>query len=516
MAEVTRRFLLGGAMAGGAALFAPPASASSFGPISVRPDDIRYPDLVRGDNHRFVGTPDVVRLVGSTDQVVRAVSEAMRAGKRIAVRSGGHCFEDFVANPSVRVVIDMSPMNGVYYDTSRGAFAVEAGATLGEVYETLFKGWGVTLPAGAWPTVGAGGHILGGGYGMLSRRHGCVVDHLYGVEVVVVDASGTARTVVATREPDDPNRDLWWAHTGGGGGNFGIVTRYWLGPELPRPPATLLYSSLVWPWSGLNEAAFSRLLHNFGTWYERNSAPGSPYTGLFSGMGVPHRSSSGGVVVGTHFDAATPDAARLLADYHAALGDGVPLQPFVTGPTPMPWLYAASWRGGGDGDLIARRFKFKAAYLRKGLSDGQIATAYRYLTTPDYHNPNALFVMIGYGGQVNTVAPSATAVAQRDSAIKSAYQVYWADPAEDDRHLTWIRTFYRDMYASTGGVPVPDDTTDGSYINYPDADLADLRWNTSGVPWHTLYYKDNYPRLQRVKARWDPRNVFQHTLSIRA
>lgn len=481
----------------------------------MRPGDIRYPDLVRGDNHRFTGTPDYVRLAGSTDQVVRAVTEAVRAGRRIAVRSGGHCFEDFVDNPSVRVVIDMSTMNEVYFDAARGAFAVEAGATLGEVYETLFKGWGVTLPAGAWPTVGAGGHILGGGYGMLSRKHGCVVDHLYGVEVVVVDASGTARAVVATREPDDPNRELWWAHTGGGGGNFGVVTRYWLGPDLPRPPATLLYSSLMWPWSGLNEVAFSRLLANFGTWYERNSAPDSPYAGLFSGMGVPHLSSSGGVVVGTHFDAATPDAARLLSDYHAALGEGVPLRPLTTGPVPMPWLYAASWRGGGDGDLIARRFKFKAAYMRKGLSQQQTATAYRYLTNQAYRNPNALFVMIGYGGKVNTVVPSATAVAQRDSVIKSAYQAYWADPAEDPKHLEWIRTFYRDMYATTGGVPVPNETTDGSYINYPDADLADPRWNTSGVPWHTLYYKDNYPRLQRAKRRWDPLNVFRHALSIR-
>jgi len=52
------------------------------------------------------------------------------------------------------------------------------------------------------------------------------------------------------------------------------------------------------------------------------------------------------------------------------------------------------------------------------------------------------------------------------------------------------------------------------YGNHPGVDLADPEWNTSGVPWHMLYYKDNYPRLQRIKARWDPRNVFRHTLSI--
>jgi FAD/FMN-containing dehydrogenase len=62
---------------------------------------------------------------------------------------------------------------------------------------------------------------------------------------------------------------------------------------------------------------------------------------------------------------------------------------------------------------------------------------------------------------------------------------------------------------------VPGESYDGALINHPDADMADAAWNTSGVPWHAVYYKDNYPRLQRIKARWDPRNVFHHTLSIR-
>ena len=73
-----------------------------------------------------------------------------------------------------------------------------------------------------------------------------------------------------------------------------------------------------------------------------------------------------------------------------------------------------------------------------------------------------------------------------------------------------------DRGAGTGGVPAPGERTDGALINHPDADLADPALNTSGVPWSTLYYKENYPRLQRVKAEWDPRDVFHHALSIRA
>ncbi|WP_420708863.1 BBE domain-containing protein [Streptomyces sp. NRRL S-378] len=91
----------------------------------------------------------------------------------------------------------------------------------------------MTLPGGVCHSVGAGGHVSGGGYGLLSRDFGLVVDHLYAVEVVVPGAGGRPRTVVATREPGDPHRELWWAHTGGGGGNFGLITRYWF-----RTPGT--------------------------------------------------------------------------------------------------------------------------------------------------------------------------------------------------------------------------------------------------------------------------------------
>jgi len=92
----------------------------------------------------------------------------------------------------------------------------------------------------------------------------------------------------------------------------------------------------------------------------------------------------------------------------------------------------------------------------------------------------------------------------------------WSLVAEDAQHVGWLRDFYRDVYVETGGVPVPGKVSDGAYINYADADLADPKWNTSGVPWHTLYYKENYPRLQQAKARWDPLNMFHHALSVRA
>ena len=315
------------------------------GADKIEPDDPRYGDLAGRGSKRFAGTPDYVRLVSSTDHVVTAVQDAVREQRRLAVRSGGHCLEGFVADPAIRVVIDMSLMTDIYYDPTMGAFAIEAGARLGDAYRKLFLGWGVTIPAGVSPNVGVGGHVLGGGFGFLCRLHGLAADHLYGVEVVVVDATGTAMCVVATRESSDPNRELWWAHTGGGGGNFGIVTRYWFrssgttraGPAalLPTAPASVLTFNAAWNWRDIDEPAFTRLARNFGEWCERNSAPGTPAAALYSTLVLAHRQHgtldlSGLVIAGSEAD-------PLLEAHLTAINDGVGV-PYTRTTTRKPWL----------------------------------------------------------------------------------------------------------------------------------------------------------------------------------
>ncbi|KKD02260.1 BBE domain-containing protein, partial [Streptomyces sp. WM6386] len=85
----------------------------------------------------------------------------------------------------------------------------------------------------------------------------------------------------------------------------------------------------------------------------------------------------------------------------------------------------------------------------------------------------------------------------------------------EDISLRWIREFYHGVFAATGGVPVINDVTDGAYVNYPDIDLSDPKYNTSGVPWHELYYKSGYARLQNVKQTYDPRDFFHHSQSVK-
>ncbi|WP_239082523.1 FAD-binding oxidoreductase [Actinoplanes teichomyceticus] len=481
---------------------------------------------MRGYNRRFIGAPESVYVVTDTAQVIAALTEAVRQDKRVVVRGGGHCLENFVEDPAVQVVIDLSRLDDVRYDPLMGAFAVGGGATLGRVYTALDLGWGVTLPAGSCPAVGVGGHVPGGGNGVLSRLHGHASDHLYAVEVVVVGADGTARAVVATREPDDPNHDLWWAHTGGGGGNFGIVTRFWFrtpGADvtdpatlLPRRPSRFVLATAAWRWEDLDEQRFATLLDNFAGWCARNSAPDTAAAAVH-GEVVAFRKEFGLVTLMGRLDPSEPGSRELLDAYLAEVSAGMP-EPVARTLEDEPWLYKminvpdpAATFGMQSSRL---RSKLKAAYLRTGLDGTQLSAAYRHLTDPGYAHPAGAIVLASWGGRINAVAPADTATSQRDSTMLMSVVTAWDEAGEDERHLAWVRSFYRELFAATGGVPVRDERTDGSYINWPDGDLADPEWNTSGVPWSTLYYGDNYPRLREIKSRWDPRNVFRHALSV--
>ncbi|MEU0254201.1 FAD-binding protein [Streptomyces sp. NPDC006184] len=491
--------------------------------VDVTPTDARYEDLRRGTNQRFTGSPQQVRVATDARQVLQAVQEAHDSGRRLVVRSGGHCYENFTTSADVDVVLDLSQMHDISYDTGHRAFSVQPGALLGQVYDQLYRRWGVYLPAGNCPTVGAGGHIQGGGYGSMSRRDGLAVDHLYGVEIVVVDAGGKARLVTATREASDPNRDLWWAHTGGGGGNFGVVTRYLLrsanatgsepGNTLPTPPRSVWLSEVAWPWDKLTEDRFTRLMWNHGTWHERNSAPDSAYRTLFSQL-KPFHKSNGFVVLDSLIDAGTPGAENMLESYIQAVGAGLGIAPQRRQHRKVPWLHAVQWPGFTGPDPTVR-FKGKSVYARRTYTDTQVAAAYRHLTRDDYSNPTALLMIASYGGRLNAMAPDATAVPQRDSILKYQVVSMWNDAADDAANLAWVRECYRDMFADTGGVPVPNTTNDGCFINYADVDLDDTRWNSSGLSAHDLYYQGNLPRLQKIKARWDPTGFFSHAQSIR-
>jgi len=532
---IGRRKLLAGAAAGvggaalagsllpGGAAYADttPAVAPAAG---VGPADQQYPDLIMGLNTRWTATPNAVYVPDNPAQIAPIVQSAVTSGSRLTVRSGGHCFENFTYNADVKTIIDLTNMKGIYYHSGLNAIAVEPGAILLDVYKKLYRTWGVILPGGVCYSVGIGGHVAGGGWGWLVRRNGLIIDHLYAVEVVVVDAYGKAKAIVATREKTDPNRELWWAHTGGGGGNFGVVTRYFFrspgatGTDprnlLPKPPQKVLSSFVAWNWADLTQADFNRIVQNYANWHVANSSPTSPTRNLVSLIQAFHK-SNGQFLLLSAVDASVSNAQSMLDDYLAAIRNGVVATPFVA-EVPQPWLQFAEQTGTTNALLndVTLRAKYKSAYMKSAFTPTQLNGLYNALTRADINNPKINLVISPYGGATAAVAPSDTAMPHRQAALKLLWSVQWPDPADDALYIGWARQSYQETFSETGGMPVPNDVTDGCYINYADVDTRDPVWNQSTATWHDLYYKDNYPRLQAVKKAYDPRNIFRHGLSI--
>ncbi len=511
-----RQFLkVGGAAAGAISLPGGRIGASAQAtpgtePERVLPGDAHYGRYSRGFNQRWVGTPASIALCSDAGQVRQAVQEAVDGGLRLTVRSGGHCYEDFSAGNDGGVIVDLSPMTKVWRDEGTGYYGIESGARLLDVYTTLAEQYGVTIPGGSCSSIGAGGHFTGGGYGLLSRLYGLPVDYLHGVELVHVTNDGQAEIVTVQRDASDPDeQDLLWGHTGGGGGNFGIVTKFWF-RDLPQRPDKAFLIHQAFEWDSLDQAAFRRLLQNYGNFLAENSGVDSPYKGLFPLLALLQQ-GAGHVGLTTQY---VGDEPQRLEEFAAAVAAGLPapVANIVPGVhhrlvSQSPEMQTLDWLDATNqlsGTGPSQRGKYKSAYMLQPFPDEQIDVIYENLVNPSNPNTSALLQVDGYGGQVNAVDPAATAVAQRSSIMKLQYQTYWTDPAEDEANLEWIRGFYTAMYGEQG--PVPDELMDGSYVNYPDADLED---------WPLLYYKENYGRLQQVKARWDPLNVFNHRQSIR-
>src|SRR6266508_5636574 len=224
--------------------------------------------VVRGDsgydqarvlfNTRFDSVkPRAVVFCESREDVERTVHWARKHAIRIVPRSGGHSYGGYSATPGV--IVDVARMNGVSLGPRRRA-VVGAGARLIDVYDGLWQ-HGLTVPAGTCPTVGIAGLALGGGVGFAARKFGLTCDNL--VEATIVTASG--RTLVCNAHE---HTDLYWACRGGGGGNFGIVTRLVF---RTHPVDRVATYTIQWPWADAR-----RVLQAWQDW-----APHAP-DGLFS------------------------------------------------------------------------------------------------------------------------------------------------------------------------------------------------------------------------------------------
>jgi FAD binding domain/Berberine and berberine like len=490
--------------------------------MDYKPGDPAYEQWNdRGFNTRFKGNPSLIVSVNDTTALIDALQAAVNAGQHVAVRGGGHCLENFVADPAVRVIIDISQMKGIRYDPERNAIEVKAGNTVGEMHDKLFTEWGIVMPVGEEPNIGMGGHIAGGAFGFLCRQHGLGVDHLQALELLWVNKERRVEKIVVSRESEDENRELWWAHTGGGTGNFGIVTRYWfrspsaMGTDPARLlPAVSPYVETVnmdWSWDDFDQSSFQTLVNNFGNWCKINAGNGISARTFFGTLHLWNRVTGKLQLKGLVTDPA--NAESVLGDFMQSLEKDLK-HPCRIERKKMSWLQFALRPMPDNNSEEKIAFKFKDAFLLKPLTEYQLNTVYKYLTEMT-DTPGAAIALATYGGKVNEVPADATATAQRNAIITMSCTPVWTDPSEEKKYMSWARTCYQELFKDQGGAPVPGDQYGGCMIAHPDNDLADPAWNKTGVPWHQFYYQQHYPRLQKIKARWDPLNIFHHALSVR-
>jgi hexose oxidase len=507
--------------------------------VVLDPNSPRFAGLTQGFNRRW-SAPNCSRiLVPLTEAGAhKALDKAISWGPgNFRVRGGGHCYEDFVFSDRTQALIDMSLLNEIGLDARNGVYYAQSGSTTWDLYRQLYWRFGLTLPGGSCYSVGLGGHICGGGYGLLSRQFGLTVDWLTGVHVVTVSDHSHATFNHATKQSDrGPIQDLYWAHTGGGGGNFGLVTRYEFA-ALPRAPQHAELFTLSWSWADTIIPQGVNYLIKIIRCFEHLTHMMPP--AFFGLLKLTHKKAGKISLVIQYAYDGMPGSSTIKPQLEQALRQfgvddcvaaadcaiiGHPV--YLTCPVSyqnLPWWEAVQTLNDSGPN---RNGKYKSAYMRDSFPSSQIQTIYDYLTLDPVGNAEhidmsqSLLQVDSYGGQINTVAPQATAVWQRSSIFKLQYQTYWQDvesgpSTNGEVYLRWIRDFYGAMYDAYGRIPDPlrdrTNNVDGCYVNYPDTDLNNYGGLGKAL---SLYYGGNLPRLIRAKRKWDPLNYFQNSQSI--
>jgi FAD/FMN-containing dehydrogenase len=423
--------------------------------------------------------PKAVVYCESRADVQRALRWARKHAVRIAPRSGGHSYGGY-SSTSVGIVVDVSRLRGVSLDARHRA-VVGPGARLIDVYDKLWRSRR-TIPAGSCPTVAFGGLALGGGIGFASRKYGMTCDNL--LEATVVLADGTAVIANGTHNPD-----LFWALRGGGGGNFGIVTRFIF---RTHPVADVATYTIEWPWSDAKKVVQA--------W--QKFAPHAP-DGLFSVLnlsavvGGRTRITSAGQFFGS------VERLRQL------------LRPLVAAATPTRFTVTSRsymdaqemWAGCSgtieechlppQGNLGRSTFKGKSSISNKPLSAAGIDRMIHQLEAKLSSGSGSGIVLLdSYGGAINRVKKNATAFVHRDALFSMQYLAYWDATAAAEPNLRWLRAFYAAMRPYVSAF---------AYQNYIDPELSNSR---------RAYYGSNLERLVAVKKRYDPQNTFRFRQSI--
>ncbi|MDY0964566.1 FAD-binding oxidoreductase [Massilia sp. CFBP9026] len=414
----------------------------------------------------------IVRCAGTAD-VRASLAYARNHQLRLAVRGGGHNIAGSALCDD-GLVIDLSRMKSVQVDPERRRAWVEGGATLRD-FDHEAQAYGLATPLGINSTTGVAGLTLGGGFGWLSRTLGLAADNLLSSEMVTADAGRLQ--VSATEHPD-----LFWAIRGGGG-NFGVVTRFEfaLHPVGPHIKAGLIVYPFDQARSVLQQYrdAVATMAPDLTVWAVLRKAPPLPF--------LAPQVHGQDVLVLPVFSPSPSDAVDAGIARMAKLGE--PLGMHVG---PMPY---AAWQQIFDPMLTPGARNYWKSHNFAQLSDGAIDVVMRYAGNLPTSQCEIFLGLLG--GQAGAPPPQATAYPHRDALYVMNVHTRWDDPADDERCIAWARDFFADAtpYAS-GGV----------YVNFMPQDEGERTSDAYGA---------NYARLAQIKATYDPDNLFRTNQNIR-
>ena len=415
----------------------------------------------------------IVRAAGAGDVMV-AVRFASEHGLALAVRGGGH---NIAGNAVCEggLMIDLSPMKSVRIDPASRTARVEPGATLGD-FDREAQAFGLATPTGINSTTGVAGLTLGGGFGWLSRKYGLTVDNLLTADVVTAKGE-----LVRASEQDNP--DLFWAIRGGGG-NFGVVTsfKYRLHPIGPQ----VLSGLIVHPFSKAKELidGYRRVTagapDELTVWVVLRKAPPLPF--------LPAEVHGQEILVFAVCWCGDLEKGKQAIAPLQALGKPIA---DVIGPTPL-----AGWQTAFDPLLTPGARNYWKSHDFVELSDPAVALMLEYsgkLPTPECE------VFIGHlDGAVNRRPSDATAYPHRNVKYIMNVHTRWSDPLEDKTCVAWARELFDTMTPHAPG---------GVSVNFmPEDEAQRVR---AGA------YGPNFDRLAKLKAKYDPGNLFRMNQNIR-
>jgi FAD/FMN-containing dehydrogenase len=447
------------------------ALRASFRGRLIQSDHAEYDTARTLFNAMIDKRPRLIAQCADAADVMAAVNTGRDAGLEIAVRGGAHNGPG-LGSVDDGLVIDLTALRGVIVDPDARIAHVLGGTLLGEV-DHATQPFGLAAPFGIISTTGVGGLTLGGGVGNMTRTLGLSIDNLVEADVVLADGS-----FVTANEQQHP--DLFWALRGGGG-NFGVVTRFAFGLS---PVSTVIAGPTLWPLERSDEIL---------SWY-RDFIPNAPeeLNGFFAFMTVPpgppfpeelHLKKVCGVVWCWAGDESKVDSV---------LAPARELQPVLDGLQPMPLavlnsafdeLYSA-----GD------QWYWRADTVSEIPDDAVQAHVEFAEQLPTWKSTMHLYPISGAAMRAGS---DETAWSKRDGGWVQVMVGVDADPASKELITDWCVSYWEALHPYSAG---------GSYVNMMMMEGEDRVRAT---------YGQNYERLARVKSEYDPDNVFRVNQNIR-